>query len=380
MMKAKPKTRRTNRAATLDDLWDRWLDEAKAAGKNLYACKSAYRYLGEQWGPRKLSEILRSDVAALHSRIGKDSPGMANWVLTMLIMLYNRAPGLVGWAGENPGRGIKRFPTEKRTRFLTPAEIQALVGAIGREDRFWRAFWLAMLCTGQEAFRVRRMRWTDIDLEHATWTIPVEFCRKAKRPMVVVLPYLAVEALQTLKADPQFLADGRQSINAKLPAPIMDALAGVIKKLHGSHWVFASRTSNTGYMVEIRETWKRIKAAAGIVDPDVTPYTVRNTMRSYLAAAGASHAIILAVTGWGDSRRGVKFIPLTPDKVRGPLDQLWRTLLSFSDAGEQDDAHSDQGDQGKMTAVEDNGEGGAATDSPKRQRQRTPAPPSSSKS
>ena len=72
------------------------------------------------WATRRLSAIRKAEVHALHLRLADEAGKyLSNRVCELLRAMYNYAKENLGYTGENPTAGVKRFPEEKRTAFCT---------------------------------------------------------------------------------------------------------------------------------------------------------------------------------------------------------------------------------------------------------------------
>ena len=173
---------------------------------------------------------------ALHTRVGKSNgPYLANRLLDLLGAMYNKARD-IGYTGDNPAKGIKKFKEEKRDRFLQGDELPAFFKALASEPNdLLRDFFLVALLTGARRANVQAMRWDDLDLDRGSWRIPGS---EAKAGETIVLP---------------------------LVAPALAILAARYKARKPSPWVFPSWGA-TGHLVEPKGAWKRICKKAGLVD------------------------------------------------------------------------------------------------------------------
>lgn len=170
------------------------------------------RELG-RWRHVKARDLKRRDVIALLQQIAdRPAPIRANRIQAVIRKIFNWALGrdLVEY---NPCAGVVPFGKEKRrTRVLTDEEIV----------KFWRAcefygqpvigcsaariFQLALL-TAQRGQEVRHLRWQDLDLRAAWWTVPAEFTKTGvatrvplNRPALRILRELEARA-QTRHAE-----------------------------------------------------------------------------------------------------------------------------------------------------------------------------------
>ena len=138
------------------------------------------------WRDRKLTEISRSDVRDLIG--GIEGEILPNRVLAVVRRLFNYALEN-DWLSVSPAQGIKAPRAEKaRDRVLDMPEIA----------RIWRATELLgypagpmfqlLILTGQRRTEVASMRWSDLDLEAMTWTLPAGSTKAARAHMVPLSP------------------------------------------------------------------------------------------------------------------------------------------------------------------------------------------------
>jgi hypothetical protein len=72
---------------------------------------------------RRVSEVVFSDVDALHRAITKRAPYRANRVVALLSKMFSLSIKW-GWRSDNPCKGVERNPEERRQLFLTPDDIE----------------------------------------------------------------------------------------------------------------------------------------------------------------------------------------------------------------------------------------------------------------
>src|SRR5690606_33048082 len=88
------------------------------------------RYILPELGGRAFDEVTRRDVKALHAKL-YDRSTLADYVLCVLGSLYTRI--IDDWElaeMRNPTAGIKRRPSRRIERFLSPEERRAVVAEI----------------------------------------------------------------------------------------------------------------------------------------------------------------------------------------------------------------------------------------------------------
>ncbi len=241
---------------TLGELFSEYLERyAKVHKKTWQKDVSMFRLYLSSWANRKLSTIRKTDVGALHTRVGKEHGRYgANRMLELLQVMFNKAMEW-GWDGPNPAKGIKVFQEKPRDRFLQADELPRFFQALAEEPNDTiRDYILLSLLTGGRRGNVLAMRWADISLERAEWRIPET---KNGTPQTVAL---CPEAGQILASRPR---EG----DYVFPGP-----------------------GKRGHLVEPKKGWTRILKRAGIQDLRI--HDLRRTLGSWQAKTGASLTII----------------------------------------------------------------------------------------
>jgi integrase len=246
---------------TLGELFETFLDSyAKQHKKSWKDDVGIFNLHLNGWRLRKISSIRKLDVVTLHSRIGRTrGQYCANRVVELLCSMFNRARSDWDWQGENPAAGVKAFKERKRERFLEGEELPAFFESLAQElNETIRDYVLVSLLTGARRTNVQEMRWTEINWQRATWTIPAQQA-KGDETLSVALSPVVLRILESRKATST------------------------------QEWVFPGRGS-TGHLVEPKNAWKRILKRAGL--QDLRLHDLRRTLGSWQAATGASLPII----------------------------------------------------------------------------------------
>ena len=73
----------------------------------------------------------------------------------------------------SPAAGVRPVAKEtSRDRVLSDDELRAFWKATGELAEPWRSFFRVLALTGQRLGEVAGMRWSDVDLDRALWTLP----------------------------------------------------------------------------------------------------------------------------------------------------------------------------------------------------------------
>src|SRR5262249_32702141 len=121
---------------------------------------------------KKMSAIKRADIERLHADIG-ERRGLyaANHALALIKVTFNKAIEW-GWRGENPAARVRKFKQKSRERFLLPDELPRFFAALdAEENKDMQDYFYIALLTGARKSNVLAMRWQDVDIGRATWTI-----------------------------------------------------------------------------------------------------------------------------------------------------------------------------------------------------------------
>ena len=125
------------------------------------------------WSSRRLSEITREKVGALHKRIMAAGKGTtANRVAELISAAweYGKREGL--HALENPAADIQAAPERERSRFLKADELPRFITRLESTPQPWRDYFTVLLFVGFRRNATAAMRWQDVDLQNGTWTVP----------------------------------------------------------------------------------------------------------------------------------------------------------------------------------------------------------------
>jgi integrase len=250
-------------------------------------------------GNRKLAEIRRSDLAALHSKIGRRAPYEANRVLRLLSIMFTLAErwGHLPEGSPNPASGIGLFREKSRDRYVTPAELPRLAEAINAEPNLYvrGALWLYLL-TGVRKSELLRVRWKDVNADRKELRLEET---KAGRPHVVPL---SAAALEVLKAIP---------------------------RQQGNPYLFPGRFAGQP-LRGFDPQWRAIRKRAGL--EDLRLHDLRRTVGSWLAMGGASLPLIGKVLNHSNPSTTQVYARLANDVARSALDGYGQRILEVAGA------------------------------------------------
>ncbi|MBX9860535.1 MAG: tyrosine-type recombinase/integrase [Sphingomonas sp.] len=161
-----------------------------------------WRELVAVFGQRDIRELKRDHIREIiDNAVDRGAHYQANRILANIRKLCN-------WCIErgiietSPTNGLKA-PTKEisRDRVLTNAEIKALMRACQNDVYPFRQFVPLLLATAQRRGELANMRWSRLDFESRTWTIPAELSKNGKAHFVPLSAY----ALSLIAEVPRFL-------------------------------------------------------------------------------------------------------------------------------------------------------------------------------
>jgi integrase len=322
---------RTITPSTVAEVFERWRADALAARKD--GGESVRRSMAKDvlptLGAVAANAVRRGQVVAVLERIvERGSARQAGCVLADLRQMFRWAVG-AGFVDADPTATLRKADfggaPQARRRRLTDDEVTELAAKMrgARLARHVRhAIWL-MLATGARIGEIAHARWSDIDLQARTWTIPAEFSHSG-RAHVVPLSDFALRHLcpegEARRSD-VWVFPGRYASEALSPK----ALGKQIRdRQRGSH--IRGRASGTTTLLLAGGAW--------------TPLDLRRTAAALLAEMGVRPDVIGACLDHavrGDAQRSYHRLP-TLDERRDALQRLGQRL----DAVERSPQDSDR--------------------------------------
>lgn len=254
-------------------------------------------------GPRRIKDIVAGDIERWHHGM-KATPFQANRALAVLSKLFNWATSRGHHSGENPCRTVEKFKELARKRYLSPAEIALVGGAIktlessSQLSQHLAAFFRVLLLSGMRKDELRLLDWLRVDFER----------------LVIVLE----------EADSK---SGERDV--PLSGPVRQILAGLMR-VEGNPFVFVGKRTGRP-IVNVSKPWKRILKAAGIDAARI--HDLRHTSASVGVTTGASLLLIGGVLGHKSSQTTQRYAHLSDDPVRATSEAIAERVARALDGG-----------------------------------------------
>ncbi|MGE0333929.1 MAG: tyrosine-type recombinase/integrase [Gammaproteobacteria bacterium] len=277
------------KAPTMKGLGERFLREhvamrCKPSTQFEYK-RSVELFINPKLGTRKVTDIERRDIAELHHSFSH-IPYQANRTLGVLSKMFNLAEvwGLRA-DGSNPCLHVKKYPEQKRERFLSPEEFAALgkalreVEADGSETQSAVDAIRLLMLTGCRLGEIMTLKWDYVDLKTRELRLP------------------------DTKTGAKIVHFGKTAA---------DVLKG-IEKLEDNPYVIAGKKQG-GRLTDLQHPWRRIRAKASL--DDVRIHDLRHSYASGALALGEGLPMIGKLLGHTQVQTTARYAHLANDPVK----------------------------------------------------------------
>jgi integrase len=187
---------------TLGQLWaDYRVNRTRGQGVISAAHEYLYNRHYVHWKKKPLSEITYTKARKLILDIRSDAPVHANRVQRLGKALFNHGIKELRLKLENPFlfSQVSEKGRSRKSHRLHRADMPAFMTALDTlPGDNMKVLFLASLFTGRRIGEVKSMRWVDVDLQGAIWTIPDT---KSGESQVCVMPKPLIDLLTDRKAE-----------------------------------------------------------------------------------------------------------------------------------------------------------------------------------
>jgi integrase len=154
----------------------------------------------------QLGTVDRRAIATLLAQLDSArGPVSANRTRSTLSAFYSWAIR-EGIAESNPVTGTNKRDEQARDRVLSPDELRTIWNALAPEPDHHTAIVKLLMLTGQRRDEIAGLRWSEIDFETATITLPRERVKNNRQHIVPLsTPALAILRAQPYRAEREFV-------------------------------------------------------------------------------------------------------------------------------------------------------------------------------
>ena len=308
------------RGPTVAELCDLWLAEGNATKRESTLREDRYRiaaHVVPLLGSRKVADVTRADVERFMADVanGRSAEpakkrasgraaggrGVATRTMGMLGAIFAFAVAR-GLRPDNPAVGVKRFPDQKRERFLSPAEWARLGEAFteaeaGGVNAFSVNALRLLAMSGCRKSEVLTLRWEWVDLDRACLRLPTS------KTGAKVVP---------------------------LGAPAVELLSGLVR-IEGNPFCFPGAIPGRP-LATVDKVWRAVRARAGL--SDVRLHDLRHSFASVGAGGGSPLLVIAALLGHRHTATTARYAHLADDPVKAAADTIAGRIAAYMAPGE----------------------------------------------
>ncbi len=223
-------------------------------------------------------------------KLGPVALGTINRELTTLSHLFTKAVEW-NWLDHRPAQ-VKRFKVESaRITYLTTARIARLLD-VASKDRSAEIypFIVIGLETSMRKMEILSIELKNIDLERRVIYIPQAKAGAREQPIT---------------------------------SNLADFLRGYIESSEPEEtWLFPSKTSATGHVMNIEKPFRRVVEEAGLDAKTVVRHTLRHTAITHLVQAGVDLPTVQRISGHKTLQMVVRYSHQNGEHIRAAMDKL----------------------------------------------------------
>lgn len=297
-------------AFTLAELASRYLTEYAAPRKKPSGVKQDERNIRLQILPalrknRKAGDITRQDVIKMMNGL-KNMPGAANRARAVLSKMMELAEVWgIRPANSNPCRHVKKYPENKRERFLNAEEFKRLGETLSEAEQqnieppYAIAAFRLLIFTGCRRGEILSLRWDNVDWDHQC----LRLTDSKTGPKVVHLNAPALELLQN------------------------------IERKEGSPWVISGRKPGK-HLVDVKGPWRRIREKAGLEGLRI--HDLRHSFASIGAVGGVPLQMVGMLLGHTQTSTTERYSHLAPDPVKAANEMIGERISAAMSSSSDD--------------------------------------------
>lgn len=288
---------------TLNDVFENYMNSKISLGQRTV---SEYQRLWEKQikdtlGKMRVLNISIENLEAFRNR-NADTPYQTNRCLSLIKAVYNYLINKKGYKITNPANGVETFAEKPCIRTLDCDEVSRIVDSINKkisvQVNISYCAILALMFISVRKSALLSMRWQDLHLFKRTWIVPVT---KNKTNLSVSIPEVAVPIFELLKDNAK-----TNSIN--------------------SEYVFYSKESKTGHLVDVKKAWQAIKKDANI-EGRVRLHDFRHTFATIMAQLTGNAYQIKTALGHNSLQSSEVYVNLVKEQVQDVVNDTANKML-----------------------------------------------------
>jgi integrase len=263
-----------------------------------------------KFGDRLIGELRRGEIVEFLDELrNAGMRHMVNRSRETLIQLFGFAVER-GYADANPAAATKKFRglEPPRERVLSRDETRSLWQALDRITEPGRSYVRVLMLTGCRREEARAMRWDELDLDAALWTLPISRNKGGRAHEIpLTAPVVAIlreRERQRLLGPYVFSLDGKRPMAVHQIKARLDEESGIAEwRLHDLRRTLRTGLAELGIPYEIAE--RVIGHAVGGLERVYNVFAYRDEKRAALEKWAAHLRFVV-----GDARDAANVVPL----------------------------------------------------------------------
>ncbi len=292
------------------------------------------RFILPALGRLTVADVVRADIARFHHGL-RHLPYQANRNLEVISKMFNLAEM---WGlrpdGSNPRRHIKKYPEEKRERYLSPVELAALGEALARAEREGLTDEYAVAAIRLLIFTGHCLRLSDtktgarvVHLGQPALDVLAGIARQLGNPWVICgrLPRSRRTDLQ-----PPWQRMRKRATVRFWARAVGSEAAALVERLERD---LGREPTYDECLAEARE--RHLELRAGLVD--VRIHDLRHSFASGTVALGESLPMIGKLLGHTQVQTTARYAHLAADPVKAAAERVTSNIASILGGGQDQD-------------------------------------------
>ena len=288
---------------TLNDVFEAYMNSKISLGQRTV---NEYLRLWEKQIKDNLGKmrVLNINVETLEAFRNKNAstPYQTNRCLSLIKAVYNYLINKKGYKITNPANGVEKYAEEPCIRALDSEEINRIVDSINNkisvQINISYCAILALLFIPVRKSALLSMRWQDLKLSKRTWIVPTT---KNRTNLPVSIPEAVMPIFSLLKDYAK-----TNGIN--------------------SEYVFSSKDSKTGHLVDVKKSWQVIKKDANI-EGRVRLHDFRHTFATMMAQLTGNAYKIKTALGHNSLQSSEVYVNIVKEQVQDVVNDTVKKML-----------------------------------------------------
>jgi len=206
---------------------------------------------------------------------------------SLISSIFKYSKTAIGNPNDNPitSTSVPRYKPKEREVIWTNAEREAFLAAVAKEKEPWKSIWMLLYLTGLRRFNMLALEWSEIHWEIRKIIIPGEKFKNKEKYCL------------------------------QMSEPVFQILSKLKENATSNIWVFPSKTSQTGHIIDTKKATRRMRKLSGLPADKLYFHGMRHVCASEYANKGVSLYDMMDIFGWKDVQLPKRYGKNRPDRL-----------------------------------------------------------------